>query len=224
MYMKLLEQTIKELKGEEIEDDVRATVNLRVDLRIDETYIPDMNQRLTVYRRMAAVAVARTSSTRSLEEVRDRYGPPPDSVQNLADYARIRLLADRLGLESIDREGQLVVLKFRPEAKLDPAWLFRVVQERERRPADAAGDAEAGLDKADGVGRRHAAVAAGKRGGSGAGGSWWTARAHGRRGDAGLHRRTRSCGPPKEDPRAEGGVFSRVSGLLRELSEGVQIR
>ena len=55
MYMKLLEQTIKELKGEEIEDEVRANVNLRVDLRIDETYIPDMNQRLTIYRRMAGV-------------------------------------------------------------------------------------------------------------------------------------------------------------------------
>ena len=55
MYMKLLEQTIKELKGEELEDEVRANVNLRVDLRIDDAYIPDMNQRLTVYRRMAAV-------------------------------------------------------------------------------------------------------------------------------------------------------------------------
>ena len=54
MYMKLLEQTIKELKGEELEDEIRANVNLRVDLRIDDTYIPDMNQRLTVYRRMAA--------------------------------------------------------------------------------------------------------------------------------------------------------------------------
>ena len=51
MYMKLLEETIKELKGEEIEDDLRATVNLRVDLRVDESYIPDVNQRLTVYRR-----------------------------------------------------------------------------------------------------------------------------------------------------------------------------
>ena len=58
MYMKLLEQTIKELKGEEIEDEVRANVNLRVDLRIDDAYIPDMNQRLTVYRRMAAVRTA----------------------------------------------------------------------------------------------------------------------------------------------------------------------
>ena len=40
MYMKLLEETIKELKGEEIEDDLRATVNLRVDLRVDETLHP----------------------------------------------------------------------------------------------------------------------------------------------------------------------------------------
>ena len=54
MYMKLLEETVRELKGEEIEDDVRATVNLRVDLRIDESYVPDMNQRLMLYRKVAA--------------------------------------------------------------------------------------------------------------------------------------------------------------------------
>ena len=39
-------------------------------------------------------------------------------------------MADRIGLESVDREAQIVVLKFRPDAKLDPQWLFRVVQER----------------------------------------------------------------------------------------------
>ena len=94
MYMKLLEETIKELKGEEIEDDLRATVNLRVDLRVDETYIPDVNQRLTVYRRMAAVRTE-PDLDRIMDEVRDRYGPPPDSVLNLAEYAAIRLMADR---------------------------------------------------------------------------------------------------------------------------------
>src|SRR4029078_12515176 len=122
----LLEQTIKELKGGEIEDDIRATVNLRVDLRIDESYIPDMNQRLTVYRRMAG-ARSETELERSLAEVKDRYGAPPPSISNLADYALIRLLADRIGVESIDREAQVVVLKFRPEAKLDPQWLLRVL-------------------------------------------------------------------------------------------------
>ncbi len=116
MYMKLLEQTIKELKGEELEDEIRANVNLRVDLRIDEAYIPDMNQRLTVYRRMAAVRTP-PELDRLMDEVRDRYGPPPESVLNLAEYAAIRLLADRIGLESLDREGQTVVLKFRPDAR-----------------------------------------------------------------------------------------------------------
>ena len=78
MYMKLLEDTIRELKGEELEDDVRAAVNLRVDLRIDEAYIPDVNQRLTVYRRVAAVR-NEADLDRIMDEVRDRYGPPPDS-------------------------------------------------------------------------------------------------------------------------------------------------
>ena len=54
MYMKLLEESVRELKGEEIEDDTRATVNLGVDLKIDEGYIPEMNQRLMVYRKVAA--------------------------------------------------------------------------------------------------------------------------------------------------------------------------
>src|SRR4029077_7393091 len=112
-----------------IEDDIRANVNLRVDLRIDETYIPDMNQRLTVYRRMGGVR-SEAELQRVMEETRDRYGAPPASIENLAEYAFIRLLADRIGIESIGREGQLVVLKFRPEAKLDPAWLFKIVQER----------------------------------------------------------------------------------------------
>ena len=222
MYMKLLEQTIKELKGEEIEDEIRANVNLRVDLRIDEAFIPDMNQRLTVYRRFAAV---RTDAEldRLMDEVRDRYGMPPPSVLNLAEYAAIRLLADRLGLESIDRETQTVVLKFRPDARLDPQWLFRVVQERADvalvPPATLKLDlrtAPEGRLRPDGGRRKPKAdlVAAG---------SWWTARARAGEVSAGFTR-DEIMRPAKEDPRAEGGLFTRVGGLLRELSSGGTIR
>ena len=223
MYMKLLEQTMKELKGEEVEDDIRANVNLRVDLRIDDAYIPDMNQRLMVYRRFAAV---RTDADldRLMDEVRDRYGVPPDSVLNLAEYAAIGLMADRIGIESIDREGQVVVLKFRPEAKLDPQWLFRVVQERGDvvlvPPATLKLDMRATLSV-----RRPVAGSAGKKGKSDpvAAGSWWTARA--RAGEVvGGFTRDEIMRPAKEDPRGEGGVFTRVSGLLRELSAGGILR
>ena len=129
MYMKLLEQTVRELKGEELEDDVRATVNLRVDLRIDESYVPDMNQRLMLYRKVAA-ARREEEIDRVLEEAADRYGPLPDSVLNLADYGRIRVMADRLGIDTIDREGRTVVLKFRPQAKVDPVRLVALVRQR----------------------------------------------------------------------------------------------
>src|SRR4029450_2182168 len=95
MYMKLLEQTVKELKGEELEDATRGTVNLRVDLRIGDSYVPDMNQRLMLYRKVAA-ARREDEIDRVLEEAVDRYGPLPDSVLNLADYGRIRVMADRL--------------------------------------------------------------------------------------------------------------------------------
>src|SRR5262249_4012081 len=129
LYMKLLEQTVRELKGEEVEDDVRATVNLKVDLRIDDSYVPDMNQRLMLYRKVAA-ARSDEEIDRVLDEAADRYGPLPDSVLNLADYGRIRVMADRLGIETIDREGRLVVLKFRPQARVDPIRLLTFVRER----------------------------------------------------------------------------------------------
>src|SRR5436305_5325406 len=108
MYMKLLEQTVRELKGEELEDDVRATVNLRVDLKIDASYVPDLNQRLMPYRKVAA-ARREDEIDHVLEEAADRYGPLPSSLLNLADYGRIRVMADRLGVDTIDREGRIVV-------------------------------------------------------------------------------------------------------------------
>jgi transcription-repair coupling factor (superfamily II helicase) len=129
MYNKLLEETIRELKGEELEDDRRAAVNLKLNFRIDETYITDMNQRLAAYRRLA--------SSRSVEEVNsiiaelsDRYGQSTESVLNIGEYTSIRVIADRIGVDSIDRDGSVVVLKFRQDAKVDPVQLMRLVRER----------------------------------------------------------------------------------------------
>jgi transcription-repair coupling factor (superfamily II helicase) len=233
MYMKLLEQTIKELKGEELEDEIRANVNLRVDLRIDDQYIPDMNQRLTVYRRMAGVR-SDDELQKLVLEVRDRYGPPPESVQNLAEYAAIRVLADRIGLESLDREGPAVVLKFRPDAKLDPAWLFRIVQERGDLALIPPATLKLDLKKAPSAERkptppRPAAgrpepvpPARGRRKGSDpvAGGSWWAARAQAGEVTSGFTKDEIMRPAIAENPRADDGVFVRVSGLLRELSGG----
>ena len=105
MYMKLLEETIRELKGEELEDDRRAAVNLRIDLRIDETYIPDMNQRLSALPPAWPARASFEEVQSFLEELRDRYGTPPRVRAESGAIRRIRLMADRIGLEGLDREG-----------------------------------------------------------------------------------------------------------------------
>jgi transcription-repair coupling factor (superfamily II helicase) len=182
MYMKLLEETVRELKGEEIEDDTRATVNLRIDLKIDESYVPEMNQRLMVYRKVAA---ARTEPEleATIAEIRDRYGPPPASVLNLAEYGRIRIRADQLGIESIDREGRLVVIKFRQNAKVDPMRLVKVVHEWPGAvlvpPSSLKVDLEAPIEVAKAAHTAAASPAGLKSGSKGASTSPWIRTASG---------------------------------------------
>ena len=83
MYMKLLEETVRELKGEEIEDETRAIVNLGIDLRIDENYVPEQNQRLSLYRRVAA---ARTDGGARAYRGGDRGPLRPDAAPRCSTW------------------------------------------------------------------------------------------------------------------------------------------
>jgi len=207
MYVKLLEQTVRELKGEEIEDEIRATVSLGIDLRIDEAYVPDTNQRLTFYRRVAASRTM-TDLDRVLDEIRDRFGPLPDSVLNLADYGRIRIMADQLGLESADRQGPVVVFRFREAGRSsrqprlpDPVRLVHLL--RARPDVTLTPPASVRLDL------RKARTAPQPT-------SWWTARARAGEVTPGFSK-GEILRPAPEDPRAPGGVLHRVGDLLSSL-------
>jgi transcription-repair coupling factor (superfamily II helicase) len=217
MYMKLLEETIRELKGEDLEDDVRATVSLKVDFRLDGDYVPDMNQRLMIYRRMAA-ARSEEEIARLVDEVRDRYGPTPTAVLNLADFGRIRVLADSLGIETIDRDGPTVVFKFRDRTKVDPMHIIALVQDRgdlQLFPPSTVkldlkgGDKPAGGDKPLGL-------SGGKRLKAPRKPSWWTARATAGEVTPGFTKAEILRAAP-EDPRAPDGVLNKVTELLEDL-------
>ena len=221
IYTKLLEETIRELRGEELEEDTRSTVNLRIDLKIDPGYIQDMNQRLMVYRKVASSRTEQELTT-VLEELRDRYGSPPESVLNLAEFGRLRIKADRLDVDSIDREGRLVVIKFRPNARLDGVRLVKVVSGWPGAvlvpPVSIKLDLEAPLAPKPVA----AAKAPSGKGGQGRGKtepqvSWWTTRATAGEVKPGFTK-DEVLRKPDIDPRAEGGMFSRLMGLLEALS------
>ena len=129
MYVKLLEQTVRELQGEEVRDEHRARVNLGVDLRIDEGYVTETDQRLAVYRKVATAA-DEPALAAALEEVADRYGPLHPSLTRLAEYGRARVRASGLGVEAIDREASRLVMRFGENTPLDPGRLVEFVRSR----------------------------------------------------------------------------------------------
>jgi transcription-repair coupling factor (superfamily II helicase) len=128
LYTQMLQRTVAELKGEALEDEVSAAINLGVDIRIPEEYIYDVSQRLRTYKRVSsAESEEELADVRS--EIEDRYGPIPETVDSLFQYARLRREASRLGVVSIDREADRLAVKFSGRAGIDPEKLIALVSE-----------------------------------------------------------------------------------------------
>ncbi len=128
LYTQMLERTVQELRGEEIEEEINTQLNLGVDTRIPDDYVSDMSQRLRTYKRIAS-ARSDDELNRIREEVADRYGRLPDPVLNLFDYARVRREAERLGIASIDRTGQNLLVRLGEKAKIEPDLLLKYLSE-----------------------------------------------------------------------------------------------
>jgi transcription-repair coupling factor (superfamily II helicase) len=128
MYTKLLEETIREMKGERIEEEVETSMNLGVDIYIPREYITEENLRMTFYKKIASASTEdRLNDIRN--EMRDRFGALPENVENLFHFVRVKWFAKHLGVLSIVREGARGVLKLTPHAKIDPNKLLMFISE-----------------------------------------------------------------------------------------------
>ena len=155
MYIRLLEETVHELKGEEAPLQVNSTLNLGLDIRIPSEYISDEHQRLRAYKRIADASTAEAASE-ALAELEDRYGPAPAPVRSLLKFSALKGSAQRLGIEAIDRRAGALNVKFHKETHIDPKRLMSLVTRTEgaqftpagvlRLPLDGASDAEKVLE------------------------------------------------------------------------------
>jgi len=129
LYTQMLERTVAELRGEQVEDETGVAINLAVDVAIPETYISDMGQRLRTYKRVSS---ARDEDVLSAirAETEDRYGRVPNSVESLFDYARLRQTAELIGVISIDRARDGIAIKLAEKARVAPEKLMDLIQAR----------------------------------------------------------------------------------------------
>jgi transcription-repair coupling factor (superfamily II helicase) len=156
VYVRLLEETVQELKGEETPLEVHSTLNLGLDIRIPADYIAEEHQRLRAYKRIAE-AGCRERAEELLAELADRYGAPPEAVRTLAEFSLLKTLAQGLGVESVERRQGLVNIKFHGESRIDPMALMDLVRTTPgaqftpagvlRLPAEATIDASRLLDQ-----------------------------------------------------------------------------
>ena len=127
-YIRLLEETVRELKGEEVIPEIHSALNLGLDIRIPPDYISDENQRLRAYRQIANASGAEARE-RAGKELEDRYGPVPEPVRNLLEYSALKSLAEAIGIEAVDRRHSLVSIKFHEGTRVEPARLMAIVSQ-----------------------------------------------------------------------------------------------
>jgi len=125
-YMHLLETTIKELKGE-AREEVKSEINLKVDIRIPEDYLPQINLRLNLYKRISSVEDL-SEIEKIKEEIKDRYGLLPSSVENLLRYGIIKHLAQKVKINAIDRIGEKIIFKIFPTSSADITRLTKLME------------------------------------------------------------------------------------------------
>ncbi len=117
---------MRELRGEAAPAEVDPTITVEVEALLPEAYVPEENQRLALYKRLAELG-----SPGEIEEMRaelaDRFGTPPPAVEALLDVVGLRVAARPVGVERVEAQGERALLTFAPSTPVTPERLLAVI-------------------------------------------------------------------------------------------------
>ena len=126
LYAQMLERTVRELRGETVEERVPATVHLGIDVKVPESFMPEVGDRLVLYKRLASARDA-AEVDRLQSDAEDRFGHLPPPAVNLFDISRLRLAAEASGVRSVDAAEGKLRIRFRERPPVDPRALVEAV-------------------------------------------------------------------------------------------------
>ena len=122
LYCKMLGEAVREAKGEQRQEDFETTMDLSVSAYIPPDYIPEESQKLDMYKRIAGVETADEADD-MMDELVDRFGEPPRSVQNLMKIALIKARLHRIYVTEVRQDAEEIRISFFGQAELDPSGI-----------------------------------------------------------------------------------------------------
>lgn len=131
MYTELLEETVRELQGQTAEERIDPEVRLGLSAFLPERYVEDPNQRLVLYRKLAA-AHDDVEIYQAGDELRDRYGDLPQPAELLLDVMKLRVLMRQLFVELAEYDGHNLVFAFPGNTRVKPEQLLALLKDADR--------------------------------------------------------------------------------------------
>ncbi len=132
LYLKLIEQAIAELKGEEWHEEINPEINVNISAYLPSDYISDTDVRLNLYRKLSGLK-EESDLEAMTAEVEDRFGPFPAEVSNLMKVMSVRLSLKRLRATRLDVAEDGLLFTFAPDAPLNPEKLLKIVNKEPRK-------------------------------------------------------------------------------------------
>ncbi len=127
LYCKMLNEAVRREKGEVVEESFDTVIDIDLDAYIPGTYIENEVQRLDIYKRIASIETEEDREE-MLDELIDRFGEPPKSVNHLLWIALLKMKAHRAYLSEIKQRGDYVRFMILPNAKINPLKIPELVR------------------------------------------------------------------------------------------------
>ena len=132
MYCRLMEETLAEVQGKRETKDLETRVDLRVDAFLSTDYVSEEKQRMEMYKRIASIA-SDDERADVTDELIDRYGELPPAAETLLDVSQLRALCNRIGVSTVSRGKDGLVMKLDENHVPDPEVFLAAIQETDRR-------------------------------------------------------------------------------------------